>query len=280
MIERQFINQKIKEFQIQEYIKAEFIGTGFSHIEVLRTPLGEKVVIFTARPGLVVGKKGENIRKLTNVLKKKFHMENPQIEVGELSNPMLDAGFIADKITSTLVRYGSKRFKSIGYKTLQDILTAGALGAEIVISGKVPSARARSWRFKAGHLKKSGYIASDKVKKAVAQAKLKSGIVGVKVSIMTPDTVLPDKILILDKNMQLVEKKPEKVTIETVAVIKEPEKAKESNEVANAPSPQEEKKKRTRKIKTEKETEEAVAETVPEVVPEKPEEVKVENENK
>ena len=72
MIERQFVSQKIKEFQIQEYIRGEFSGTGFSHIEIQRTPLGEKVVIFTSRPGLVVGKKGENIRKLTNILKKKL----------------------------------------------------------------------------------------------------------------------------------------------------------------------------------------------------------------
>src|SRR3989344_6008258 len=181
MIEKQFVNQKIKEFQIQEYIKEEFSGTGFSHIDIQRTPLGEKVIIYTTRPGLVVGKKGENIRKLTIVLKKKFNMENPQIEIGEL----------------------------------QDIINAGALGAEIVISGKVPSARSRRWRFKAGHLKKSGYIASDKVKKAITQAKLKSGIIGIKISIMTPDIILPDKILVLNKEMELVEKKPEEIPKET-----------------------------------------------------------------
>ena len=258
MIERQFVSQKIKEFQIQEYIRGEFSGTGFSHIEIQRTPLGEKVVIFTSRPGLVVGKKGENIRKLTNILKKKFNMENPQIEVGEIGNPMLDANFIADRIASTLVRFGSKRFKSVGYKTLQDMLNAGALGAEIVISGKVPSARARRWRFKAGHLKKSGFIASDKVKKAVVQANLKSGVIGIKVSIMTPDIIMPDRILILNKEMELVEKKSETVKEEE----KVPEKVEEEKP--------KEKKKRTRKVKEVKE----------EKVPEEIKEVKVENENK
>src|SRR3989344_191216 len=153
MIEKQFVNQKIKEFQIQEYIKEEFSGTGFSHIDIQRTPLGEKVIIYTTRPGLVVGKKGENIRKLTIVLKKKFNMENPQIEIGELQNPMLDANFIADRISSTLVRFGSKKFKS--------------------------------------------------------------GIIGIKISIMTPDIILPDKILVLNKEMELVEKKPEEIPKET-----------------------------------------------------------------
>src|SRR3989338_1368251 len=193
MIEKQFVNQKIKEFQIQEYIKEEFSGTGFSHIDIQRTPLGEKVIIYTTRPGLVVGKKGENIRKLTIVLKKKFNMENPQIEIGELQNPMLDANFIADRISSTLVRFGSKRFKSVGYKTLQDIINAGALGAEIVISGKVPSARSRSWRFSAGYLKKSGDISQNQIKKSYSVANLTAGIVGIKVHIMTPDIKFPDR---------------------------------------------------------------------------------------
>jgi len=208
MIERQFVSQKVKEYQIQEYIKSKLIGAGYSHTEIQRTPLGEKIIIYTARPGLVVGRKGENIKKLTTVLHRRFKIENPQIEIGELDNPMLDVNYVVDKISSTLLRFGSKRFKSIGYKTLQEIIDSGALGAEIVISGKVPSSRARSWRFKAGLLKKSGNISQNKIKKCVGTANLKSGVIGIKVSIMTPDIILPDRILILDKETKvLVEKK-------------------------------------------------------------------------
>ena len=248
MIERQFVNQKIKEFQIQEHIKSTLVGTGFSHIEIQRTPLGEKVIIFTARPGLVVGRKGENIKKLTNLLKKRFKMENPQIEIGELGNAMLDANYVADKIASNLVRFGSKRFKSVGYKTLQDILDNGALGAEIVISGKVPSARARSWRFKAGHLKKSGDISANQVKKAISTANLKSGTIGIKVSIMTPDIIMPDRILILDKKLELVEKKEEQI-ITLKEVIKEIPKTEEIVVVEEKAEPKKEKKTRAKKIK-------------------------------
>ena len=195
MIERQFVSQKVKEFRIKEFIGKELAKTGFSHIDIRRTPLGEKVIVYTIRPGLVVGKKGENINRLTAILKKRFKMENPQIEIGELENPNLDANLVADRIISTMERFGSKRFKSIGYRSLQGILDAGALGAEIVLSGKVPSARARNWRFKAGYLKKSGDIAQNKVKKVIAFANLKSGIVGIKVNIMTPDIILPDRII-------------------------------------------------------------------------------------
>ena len=194
MIERKFINQKMKQFQIQEYISGMLRGTGYSHTEIQRTPLGEKVIIYTTRPGIVVGRKGESINKLTAVLKKRFNMENPQIEIGEVTNPMLDVNYIADRIASTLERFGSKRFKSVGYKTLQNIIDAGALGAEIVISGKVPSARAKTWRFQAGYLKKSGDISENHVLKGFASARLNSGIVGIRVSIMPADIKLFDKI--------------------------------------------------------------------------------------
>ncbi|MBI1972374.1 30S ribosomal protein S3, partial [Candidatus Woesearchaeota archaeon] len=155
MIERKFVAQKLKEYQIQEYMSNVLVKAGYSHTEIKRTPLGEKVIVYTTRPGLVVGKKGDNIKKLTMFLKKRFKMENPQIEIGDVENPALDVNYIADRIAFNLERFGSKRFKSIGYRVLQDIMNAGALGAEVVLSGKIPSARARSWRFSTGYMKKS-----------------------------------------------------------------------------------------------------------------------------
>ncbi len=196
MIEKQFVIQKKKEIQIQEYIASQLTKAGYSHTEIKRTPLGEKIIIYTTRPGLVVGKKGENIQNLTNTLKNKFKMENPQIEIGEIKNPKLDSYYIADKIISNLERFGAKRFKSIGYNTLQDIMSAGAIGAEIIIGGRgVPSSRSKSWRFSTGHLKKSGDISESFIKEAKRVANLKSGSVGVKVKILTSDIVLPDKII-------------------------------------------------------------------------------------
>jgi len=217
MIERQIVNQNIREYLVKQYLAKELSKTGYSHTEIKRTPLGEKVIIYSTRPGLVVGRKGDNIKRLTLVLKNRFKLENPQIELGEIENPNLDVSYVADRIISTLERFGSKRFKSIGYKTLQEIMDAGALGAEIVISGKVPSARARSWRFKTGYIKKSGDIAQYYIKKQNIQANLKSGIVGVKVAIMTPDIILPDKIeykIIVEEITEKEEKIEEKKEIE------------------------------------------------------------------
>ncbi len=202
MIERQFVNQKLKEFRIREYMAKNLAKAGYSHTDISRTPLGEKIVVYTTRPGSVVGRKGDNIKKLTAYLKRKFKMENPQIEIGEVDNPMMDVQFVADKIAYNFERFDSKRFKSIGYKVLQEIMDAGALGAEIILSGKLPSSRARSWRFSAGYLKKSGDIAVSKVKKAIIGVQLRAGTVGIKVSIMTPDIKLPDKLMLVSPQQQ------------------------------------------------------------------------------
>ncbi|MBI4151316.1 30S ribosomal protein S3, partial [Candidatus Woesearchaeota archaeon] len=147
MIERKFVAERVKERSILEYVSFTLKNVGHSSTKMVRTPLGEKIIIFASRPGLVVGRKGENIKKLTNTLKKKFNLENPQIEISEVENPNLDAQIVAERIASTLERFGIQKFKAIAHKTMQDVMNAGALGIEIKISGKVPSARAKSWRF-------------------------------------------------------------------------------------------------------------------------------------
>lgn len=223
MIERKFVAQKIKEFQIEEYITQNLENVGHSHTKMVKTPLGEKIVISASRPGLIVGRKGQNIKQLTKVLKKRFHLENPQIEISEVEIPNLDANIVAEKIVDALEKFGSEKFKSIGHKVMTDVMNAGALGIEIVISGKVPSARAKSWRFYSGYLKKCGDIALA-VREANAQAQLKTGIIGVKVHIMPPDIELPDDI-------ELVENKETKVEEISKEVKKEnSKKPKQTNE--------------------------------------------------
>jgi len=223
MIERKFIAQKKKEFQIQEFIAKNLKRVGHSHTKLQRTPLGEKIVIYASRPGLIVGRKGQNIKKLTKTLKKKFDLENPQIEISEIENVNLDAQIVAERITNTLERFGTTKFKGIGHKVMTDVIGSGALGIEILISGKIPSARAKSWRFYSGYLKKCGDVASG-VKRAYSAAQLKTGIVGIKVSIMPADIRLPDDIKILEKKIEVVEELKDKESEELEKEIKKESK--------------------------------------------------------
>src|SRR3989344_1454892 len=205
MIERQFITQKTKEYYIKEYVESILHGAGISEVHLKKIPLGEKIIVHASRPSLIVGSKGSNIKQLTKVLKEKFKLENPQIEIVEVKNVFLDANVVAEKIASSLERFGSARFKSIGYKVLTNVMGAGAIGVELILSGKIPSARARSWRFYQGYLKKCGDVAVSGVLKAKKTAQLKSGSIGIKVLIMPPDLVLPDHVEILQEPIQVVE---------------------------------------------------------------------------
>ena len=69
MIERKFIAQRMKELQIQEFIEHNLKNVGHSMTKMQKTPVGEKIVIYASRPGLIVGRKGENIKQLTKTLK-------------------------------------------------------------------------------------------------------------------------------------------------------------------------------------------------------------------
>jgi len=198
MIERSFIKNNLKLQRVRDYILSEFKQAGISEVDIKRTPLGEKIVIKSSRPGIVVGRKGKNIGSLSETLKETFDLENPEIEVVEVENPYLDPSILAEDIAMRLERYGPNVFKSAMHKTIEKIMRAGARGAEITISGKVPGARAKTWRVSKGYLKKSGYPAQYLVKESTTYATLKVGKVGISVKILPPDAVLPDDVKIIE----------------------------------------------------------------------------------
>ena len=238
MIERKFVAENLKEFQIEEYLRSVLGKAGLSYIKVQRTPLGEKIIICASRPGIIVGKSGSNITRLTKELKEKFKLENPQIELVEAESPMTDASIVAESIANSLERFGTARFKGIGHKAMSDIMSAGARGVEILISGKVPSARAKTWRFYMGYLKKSGDIAVSGVETAYAAAKLKTGIIGVQVRIMPSSTKLPDDIEPL--SAQEKEAKLQEVSSSKTEVLEEKPKKKTSKKSKESKEPKSE----------------------------------------
>lgn len=244
MIERKFVKENIKEFQIKEFIDSKMSGVGHSKSKLMKTPLGDKIVIYTSRPGLVVGRGGTNITNLTKDLKERFNLENPQVEISEIENPSLDPVIIAEKIGSAMERFGIARFKGLGHKAMSEVMGAGAKGVEILMSGRIPSMRAKTWRFYQGYLKKCGDIAIADILSSKKIVKLKSGVVGIKVTIMPPNVRLPDDVKYLEA---AVEEVPEDSSEEIEEVVEEKKEEK--------PTEKEEKKKPTNKDKEEKLTE-------------------------
>ena len=198
MEEKNVVKFKKEEFAIREFVE-KYLGKGrVSKVRIAYTPVGEKIIIATSKPGLIIGRGGEKIEELTRILKKRFKLENPHIEIDEIMVPEFDAQIMADEIALSLERFGPLRFKVTAYRTLERIIKAGALGVEIILSGKLPSSRARTWKFAQGYLKKAGDSAKV-VDRAQARAQTKPGTVGVKVSILAPDAILKDKIDITEE---------------------------------------------------------------------------------
>lgn len=193
MEEKKFVQFKKDELGVKEFVKGALGKGRIGNVIIEYTPIGEKIIVFTNKPGFIIGRKGEKINELTDTLRKKFDLENPHIEIQEIIKPEFDAQTVADEIALALERFGSLRFKTIAYKALQKIVQVGALGVEIILGGKLPSERAKSWRFSQGYLKKTGET-SKIVDSAKAVAKTNAGVVGVKVNILSPDKKIHDKI--------------------------------------------------------------------------------------
>ena len=193
---KHFITESIKKTEIDEFLQKKLERAGYGGVTISKTPLGTHMVIYAMRPGLVIGRGGESIKELASILEEKFKVSNPQISVSEIEIPELNAYVVASRIASALQR--GIHFRRAGFWALKQVMDAGALGAEIVISGKLRTERARFEKFRAGYLARCGEPALKYMRKAEVHVQLKPGIFGVRVRIMPPDAVFPDKIQIIE----------------------------------------------------------------------------------
>ena len=210
-IVKRFITEAIKKTEIDEFLQKKLERAGYGGVDLSKTPLGTHVVIYAMRPGIVIGRGGETIKELATTLEENFKISNPQISVSEIEVPEFNAFVVASRVASALQR--GVHFRRAGFWALNQVMDAGALGAEIVISGKLRTERARFEKFRAGYFPRCGDAALKYMKKAEAHVQLKPGIIGVKVKIMPPDAQFPDKIQITEEPPpeEKVEEKEEKI---------------------------------------------------------------------
>ncbi|MBS7604868.1 MAG: 30S ribosomal protein S3 [Candidatus Bathyarchaeia archaeon] len=194
---KHFVKESIRKAEIDEFLWKEFERAGYGGVEITKTPLGTNVVIHAVRPGLIIGRGGETIKNLAKILEEKFNLPNPQISVVEIEVPELNPRVMASRIAAALRR--GIHFRRVGFWALNQIMRAGALGAEIIISGKLRTERARSEKFRSGYIPKSGDPAMKYVRKAVTHVQLKPGIFGIQVFIVQPDVKFPDEVEFLEE---------------------------------------------------------------------------------
>ncbi|MHA2495890.1 MAG: 30S ribosomal protein S3, partial [Candidatus Hodarchaeales archaeon] len=209
---RYFIEKGIQYVEIDEYFKRELDRAGYGYINISKTPMGHRIVIYAVRLGMVIGKRGRNIRRLTQELEGRYGLESPQLEIKELTEAELHPEVAASRLVSQIQR--GFHFRRAGYSLLRRISASGAPGVEISVSGKLTSQRSRRETFRVGFVAKSGEPARIHVKAAVVRCLMKQGVIGVRVRIMMPGVRLPDQPELLPNPFPEEEEKEEFEEIE------------------------------------------------------------------
>ena len=236
-VERTIIKRGMKRAGLEEFLEKELEKAGYGGVDVKRVPMGTRVALYVERPGIVIGRKGKSIKDLTEVLSKDYGIENPQVEVVEIKGPELNAKIMSKRLAFMLER--GIHFRRAGHLILRRIMRAGARGVEIVIAGKIHGERHRSARFYDGYLKKAGEPALTLVSYGYAAAKLKLGVIGVKIRIMPPDVRLPDEIRFIE--VEKAEAKPAEEAQPSVEARPEEAAGEKPTETPSEEKPQEEK---------------------------------------
>jgi small subunit ribosomal protein S3 len=248
MLNQYFIKHAIKEIEIEKFIRDNFPMGDYSKIEMQRTPLGIKILIHTNKPGRIIGRSGRNINEMTDAIRARFGLENPQLDVKIIRNPDLDARIVAKQIASSIER--GFNYKKIGNLTIKRIMDAGAVGAEIIISGKFGTGKGMTSKFVEGYLKHCGQPAKDLVDYGFEEANTRPGKIGIQVKIMR---------YFMDIDGELKSKRPEKETVQKGEEIAEELESAEAEQapVEEAPEkkskPKKEAKKKVKKPEKKKE---------------------------
>ncbi|MFA6268656.1 MAG: 30S ribosomal protein S3 [archaeon] len=193
MIERKFIQKNFDKMEIEDYLTKKLDRAGFSHMEIIKTPLVTRIVLHVAKPGFAIGKGGSTIKTLTEVIAGKYKIDNPQIEIQEIKSPNLNAKIQAEKMAAMVDREFA--WRSVAYKLVKEVIEGGAQGVELVVKGKLSGkgGRKRKVRIAYGYMKKLG-AQTKMVDFAKAAAYPKSGAIGIRLRIIHPDVIFPDKV--------------------------------------------------------------------------------------
>ncbi|MFC1786517.1 30S ribosomal protein S3 [Halobacteriota archaeon] len=218
-VEKKFVQDGLQKAMMNECFMKRLSRSSYGGMKMTRTPMGTQITIYAEKPGMVIGRAGKTIRKLTQDLDTQFNLDNPQIDVQEVEKPELNAQMMATGLANALER--GWYFRKAGRVTLQRIMHAGALGCEIVISGKITGPRKRIEKFLDGYIKHAGESVEQIVDAGYAVATKKLGTIGVKVRIVPPGVKLPDDFNVIDKE-KAIEETP-KETSEDKVVVKKPE---------------------------------------------------------
>jgi len=193
-VEKKFVQDGFTKALVDEYLATELERAGYGGMVMNRTPMGTQITVYAEKPGMVIGKGGKLIRKITRDLDRRFRLDNPQIDVQDVGKGDLNGQVVANRLASSLER--GWYFRKAGQSMLRRVMDSGARGCEIIISGKLTGPRSRTEKFIAGYIKHSGKPADEIVDKGYSVAVKKLGVIGYQVRIIPPDVTPPDQFKI------------------------------------------------------------------------------------
>ncbi|MBI2234330.1 MAG: 30S ribosomal protein S3 [Micavibrio aeruginosavorus] len=194
--DRNYAERLVQDLKLREYIKDKLKAAGISKVIIERAAKNTRVTVQTARPGVIIGKKGADIEKLRADLSKHAGSE-VALNIVEIRKPELDAQLVAEGVAQQLERRVS--FRRAIKRSVQSALRLGALGVRICVSGRLGGTDiARSEWYREGRVPLHTLRAD--LDYGVAEASTTFGIIGVKVWIYKGD-VLEHDPMARDKRM-------------------------------------------------------------------------------
>jgi small subunit ribosomal protein S3 len=238
---------------LNNYLKVKIKESGFSKVEVSKTPTGTRVVLYVTRPGIVIGRKGTGIRELTEKLESEFGLKNPQISVEEIKKPELSPRVMCNRMASHLER--GTAFRRATMWTMQQIMENDAMGTQITISGKLRGDRSAFEKHVAGILPRAGHHADVIVDEDIVHVETPMGLIGVRIRIARKEKYIPE----FEFKEKTKDQKEEEAKIKQKTE-KDAEDAKTKSELIEKTKDQKEEEAKI-KQKTEKDTEDVKTES-------------------
>jgi len=183
-----------KDIAVREFLRKKLASASVSKIQIDRPAKSARVTIHTARPGIVIGKKGEDIEKLKQEVAAKMGLktDSVHISVEEIRKPELDARLIAESVAQQLER--RIMFRRAMKRAVQNAMRLGAGGIKIQVGGRLNGAEiARTEWYREGRVPLHTLRAM--VDYNTAEAKTTYGVIGVKVWVFTGETFETDRLV-------------------------------------------------------------------------------------
>ncbi|KAG9390098.1 Ribosomal protein S3, eukaryotic/archaeal [Carpediemonas membranifera] len=190
--------------ELNEFLRRELAAEGYSGCEVKRSPMKTDIVIRATKTREVLGTNNRRLRELTSLIQKRYGFKDGAVEL--FCDRVMERGLSASAQAESL------RFKlemglpvrRAAYSVMRSAMEAGAKGVEIVVSGKLRAARAKSQKYRDGYILRTGQPGIDYVDTCTTALHMRQGVLGIQVKICLPtsrfdkNAIQPDLVTVLE----------------------------------------------------------------------------------